>query len=56
MEMRPVPFGKPRSLIKMNGDKFVLRMTSPTGERMATRLRAMRPRDAFTPPWFLRSR
>jgi len=54
MKMRPIPLGKPRSLVHRNGGRLILRMTSPTGEQIATTLRAMTPRDAFAPPRFRR--
>jgi hypothetical protein len=49
MEMRPVPMGKPHSLVRLADNRLVLRLTSPGGDRMATRLAAMTTRDAFEP-------
>jgi hypothetical protein len=49
MEMRPIPFGRPESLVRLADGRLVLRLSSPAGERMATRLRAMTTRDAFAP-------
>jgi hypothetical protein len=40
------------SLVRLGDGTLAIRMTSPTGERMATRLRPMTIRDAFTVPWF----
>jgi len=54
MEMRPIPMGKPESLVALKNDGLFLRLKAPSGDRMATRLRDMTVRDAFSPPRFLR--
>jgi hypothetical protein len=54
MKMRPLPLGKPRSFAQTPDGQLILRMTSPSGERMATPIRAMKIRDAFVPPRWLR--
>jgi len=56
MNFRPRPFGRPRSLIQLDGGAIALRLTSTTGERMATRLRPMTLSDAHAAPQFFRRR
>jgi hypothetical protein len=48
--------GRPRSLIRLDGGAIALRLTSATGEPMATRLRPMTLRDAHPAPHFFRRR
>jgi hypothetical protein len=52
----PRPYPRPRSLIRITSDVLALRLESPSGELMATRLRAMTLRDAFERPFFHRRR
>jgi hypothetical protein len=47
--MRPIPLGKPQSLVALPNDRLVLRLKTENGDRMATPLRAMTTRDAFAP-------
>ena len=56
MTPRRRSFGRPRSLIQLDGGAIALRLTSTTGERMATRLRPMTLQDARTVPHFFRRR
>jgi hypothetical protein len=50
----PRPYPRPRSLIRIKSDGVGLRLESPTGEKMATLLRAMTLRDAFERTFFTR--
>ena len=54
MLFRPRPHFRPRSLVRMKDKGIALRVEAPTGEQMATRLRAMTLRDAFEQPFFYR--
>jgi hypothetical protein len=54
VEFRPLPCGRPTSLIRSDRERFVLRLQSQAGERMATRLRPMTVRDALRHPFFYR--
>jgi hypothetical protein len=56
MHFRARPLGRPRSLIQLDGGAIVLRLTSPSGEPMATRLRPMALNDAHVAPQFFRRR
>lgn len=49
----PRPYHRPYSLVRL-GDRMLLRVVAPTGERMAAPLRPMTLRDAFTQPRFRR--
>jgi hypothetical protein len=53
---RRISLGRPRSLIQLDGGAIALRLTSTTGERMATRLRPMTLRDAHAAPHLFRRR
>jgi hypothetical protein len=50
----PRPYNRPQSLVRMPGDRVVLRLVTPDGVRMATTLRPMTLRDVFTRPRFRR--
>jgi hypothetical protein len=52
----PRPYPRPRSLIRIKSDGLALRLESPSGELMATRLREMTLRDAVVRPFFRRRR
>jgi hypothetical protein len=52
----PRPYARPRSLVQLKSDALALRLEAPSGERMATRLRAMTLRDAFERPFFFHRR
>lgn len=52
----PRPYCRPRSLIRLKSEGLALRLEAPTGELMATHLRAMTLRDAFERPFFTRRR
>jgi hypothetical protein len=52
----PRPYPRPRSLIRIRSDGVALRLESPAGELMATRLREMTLRDALERPFFTRRR
>lgn len=56
MPFVPRPYPRPLSLIRLSGDSVALRLQAPTGELMATHLRAMTLRDAFERPFFIRRR
>lgn len=56
MHFRRRPLGTPRSLIQLDGGAIALRLTSASGEAMATRLRPMTLRDAHAAPPFFRRR
>jgi hypothetical protein len=48
--------GRPRSLIRLDGGAIALRLTSTSGEQMATRLRPMTLSDARAAPQLFRRR
>jgi hypothetical protein len=50
----PRPCPRPRSLIRIKSDGLALRLEAPTGEEMATLLRAMTLRDTLEGPFFYR--
>jgi hypothetical protein len=50
MSSRRFSFGRPRSLIRLDGGAIALRLTSASGETIAMRLRPMTLQDARTPP------
>jgi len=56
VSFRPRSLGRPRSLIRVDGGAIALRLTSASGERMATPLRPMTLRDAHAAPAFFRRR
>ncbi|HEX6787951.1 MAG TPA: hypothetical protein VF091_01820 [Gaiellaceae bacterium] len=56
MRLRPRPYPRPRSLVRLRSDALALRLVAPNGELMATHLRAMTLRDALERPFFIRRR
>jgi hypothetical protein len=54
VHFRSRSLGRPRSLIQLDGGAIALRLTSSSGERMATRLRPMTLRDAAAAPQLFR--
>jgi hypothetical protein len=54
MDRPQIPYQRPTSLVRVGGDRVVLRIRSSTGERMAAPLRPMTLRDARDAPLFLR--
>ena len=56
MPFVPRPYPQPLSLIRLKSDGLALRLEAPSGELMATELRAMTLRDAFERPFFTRRR
>jgi len=56
VSFRSRSLGRPRSLIQLDGGAIALRLTSSSGERMATWLRPMTLQDARAMPRFFRRR
>jgi hypothetical protein len=56
VHFRPRPVCRPLSLVRLDGGAIALRLTSTSGEAMATRLRPMTLQDARAAPRLFRRR